>query len=240
MGYSRTVITCPYCGFKTTLYNASTHIPGCPLRKCALCGRTMFDSRYFEYAEREKEYYMVRQNNKYVHLAFAVLEIASWITISKINERASIRPWIFSLAFIGIPIAWFIYGATRRPAYEKIISEYLESEKRLSNPDYVQILLDHGHTVQKKFMPPSPKINDDEGIKKEEAKVQSKLDTITSLNAMNTTEVSSSPSQNGKHSLDESMSEMQKRFREINALHDEGLISDEEYKMKRKELLDKI
>ena len=142
-------IGCPKCGRR--IAQTSGRIPltyGDPHSTCPYCGAIYLNSWVVELAFLPKEWYVKNHRKAWVLLLLFCLAFAVPLLLLRISMKEA---WVgyASMAFCIISIGYCIYyksKTTRISVNDTGFDEkYEESEKRLSNQEYKQHLIDSGY-----------------------------------------------------------------------------------------------
>lgn len=154
MGYSE--MNCPHCG-KMNRESCNAHMYGSPIRMCKSCGKKYVDSRYTEPA-------ISGFDTKSVNFSFFIKGVALfgagfvftllWLIYSiKTRGRYSIRLAGTSfVCFLGLIMCIAMLIRIKSGIADSENQKFLEeSEKRLSDKEYVRELIDNGIDVPEKY-----------------------------------------------------------------------------------------
>ena len=143
-------ISCPKCGRQ--IDKVSGKIPltyGDPHSTCPHCGATFVNSWVVELALLPKEWYVKNHRKEWVLPLLYSLAIAIPILTIRLALKESIWICYASLVLCIIAIGYAIYYkskttqiSVKETGFER---KYEESEKRLSNQEYKQHLIDSGY-----------------------------------------------------------------------------------------------
>lgn len=149
---------CPYCGKKFNDYNASSQDYGSPVRKCRYCKKEYLDERYHEiaiegYSDKSLN---VKNSMKVIPIGLILFVIAGGMSAYTIYFRGYYMMKGVAAAFGGLIIMIFgIVDAVRIKTGLKARSlenKKEESEKRLRNKEYAQLLSELGYPVPDKYL----------------------------------------------------------------------------------------
>lgn len=154
MGYSE--YNCPHCG-KINRESCNAHMYGSPIRICKSCGKKYVDNRYTEPAingfDRKSTAPSVYAKGAGIFAAGFVLTLG-WVLIS-IKTKGSYQIKMAGasvICLLGLIMCIAMFVHIKSGAAEKENQKFLEeSEKRLSDKDYVRELIDNGIDVPEKY-----------------------------------------------------------------------------------------
>lgn len=150
--------SCPYCGKKFNDYNAASQDYGSPIRECRYCKKKYLDRRYHEiaiegYSDKSLN---IKNSIKVILIGFIMFVIAGGLSAYTIYFRGYYMMKGVASAFLGIIIMIFgIVDAVRIKTGLKVKSlenKKEESENRLSNKEYTQLLSELGYPVPDKYL----------------------------------------------------------------------------------------
>lgn len=150
--------SCPHCGKKFSDYNAESCDYGTPVRKCSSCGGAYLDRRYHEMAVDgyPQSGFDCKVSIKTMLFGLVFLLIALAYTAYTMHFRGYYSVKIVCTAVlaavvmvVGIIDLISIKTGIKMKRFEKKMAE---SEKRLENPEYAQILAELGYSVPEKYL----------------------------------------------------------------------------------------
>lgn len=150
--------SCPYCGKKFNDYNVSSCDYGSPIRKCKYCNKPYHDNRYHEIAiEGYSEKSLNPQNSiKVLLLGLVGALISGGMTFYTIHFRGyymlkGAAVFFLALIIMIVGIVDFVRVKTglKRKSLEK---KREESENRMKNKEYAQLLSELGYTVPEEYL----------------------------------------------------------------------------------------
>ena len=154
MGYSE--MNCPHCG-KMNRESCNAHMYGSPIRVCKSCGKKYVDSRYTEPAltgfDRKSTDPSLYAKGAGIFAAGFVITLG-WVIID-IKTKGSYPIKVAGASFIclmGLVLCLVCFVRIKSGISEKENQKYLEeSEKRLSDKEYVRELIDNGIDVPERY-----------------------------------------------------------------------------------------
>lgn len=146
---------CPHCGHLYQTYSSGTkHMTvkqGCPIVTCSRCGEKFLDKDIKEPAfDKKTEKITVFNLIMTPMFPFGVGGI--FCSILALAYQ-SFKPMLFAIPFFAF-YAFILYIAIkkRKEIESDLSKDYQESQKRLSNKDYVVLLINLGYRVPKSFL----------------------------------------------------------------------------------------
>ncbi len=154
MGYSE--YKCPHCQ-KINRESCNAHMYGSPVRVCKSCGRKYVDSRYREPAidgfdPKSLNSSLYAKGAAFFGIAFVLT--SAWLVYSiKSTGKYPVKlAGSVFICFMGLILCIVMLIRIRSGAAERENLKYLvESEKRLSDKEYVRELMEMGIDVPEKY-----------------------------------------------------------------------------------------
>ncbi len=147
---------CPHCRHMYQSYSTGTKnmvvANGCPIITCPRCGKQFLDKDIKEPAfyDSPKE---VTIPKMIISLLFTPFGLAGmFLLIMSIVYKSPVEALISLLPFSGYGYLLYVSIKNKKKINEDTIREYEESKDRLSDKEYVVLLLDLGYRVPRSFL----------------------------------------------------------------------------------------
>ena len=151
---------CPECGKRFIFFNDDQYFYGSPVRTCKKCGNYYIDKRYHEIAIEGFRSGQLSCIGYSIACAVGIfflwrgIHLTRYKLIGNMKPMEKILPVIFiitGIAIVLIGIFEIIMILTGKKT-EKLDKLKLESEMRLKNKVYAQLLKQEGYNVPKQFL----------------------------------------------------------------------------------------
>lgn len=155
MGRAYVTSSCPHCGGTIRfMHPKNERLIGCMIRNCPKCGKLYFDDQFDEVALRNEKYYKKNAPQRSMSILGGVLACV-WIIGAVVlllgteksilnYEQIKIGMFLwFATAGMGLILIRLGRGTGVEPN-DEFWKEYRDSEDRLKNPWYLQMLKEKG------------------------------------------------------------------------------------------------
>lgn len=147
MAIKRSWVNCPSCGYTVEdTYGSSLTYFGSPVSTCPKCNNKYLNPWTVELAVMPIEWYKKHHRNPVIMLLICLIPFIALFGLRNVSSKDLVIIFILSMVIMFVLLFLYIKNtakiSVRTPGFTK---SYEESEKRLSNPEYKQFLINSGY-----------------------------------------------------------------------------------------------